>query len=54
MVPEAAVTTLPGQPNWRDEPEALDRLCDAGARQLHGPDRERRDIRTLNPPEEYL
>jgi hypothetical protein len=41
-------------PNWRDEPEALDRLCDAGAQQLHGPDGQRRDIRTINPPPEYL
>lgn len=54
MVQEAAVTTPPDQPNWRDQPAELDRLCDAGARQLHGPDSERRDIRTLNPPEEYL
>lgn len=51
---EAGVTVPPDGPNWRDHPAELDQLCDEGARRLYGPQPEHRDIRTLEPPEEYL
>jgi len=42
-------------PNWRDRPDELDRLCELGARQLHGRTAiYTRDITTITAPEEYL
>lgn len=42
------------QPTWRDDPDGLDRLCDEGARQLHGPIFEIRDIHTVTVTGELL
>ncbi|MGW1744529.1 hypothetical protein ACWCRD_02705 [Streptomyces sp. NPDC002092] len=42
------------QPNWRDDPDGLDRLCEAGARQLHGPQFEVRSVHTVQITESYL
>jgi hypothetical protein len=45
----------PCEPNWRDNPAELDRLCDAGARDLHGNTAtQTRRIATVTASEEYL
>lgn len=49
--PEPAAA--PG-PNWRDDPDGLDRLCEAGARQLHGPQFEVRDTENVTVIGELL
>lgn len=41
-------------PNWRNHPDQLDRLCQAGARELHGQQAVERDTDTIQPPQEYL
>jgi hypothetical protein len=41
-------------PNWRDNPAALDRLCQQGARELHGEQAEARDTDTIEPKGDYL
>lgn len=36
----------PAGPTWRDDPDALDQLCDLGAEALHEPaERQPRDLR---------
>lgn len=43
------------EPNWRDNPDALERLCEYGAQQLHGHPRPAdRDIRTVPLKGDYL
>jgi hypothetical protein len=39
-------------PTWRDDPDALDRLCDYGAEQLYGP--ADRPTQTITPDRRYL
>lgn len=41
-------------PNWRDNPDAHNALCDQGARELHGDQPTPRDVTTIQPPTEYL
>ncbi len=41
-------------PNWRDNPDALDRLCDAGARDLYGEYIPARDTETITTIGDYL
>jgi hypothetical protein len=42
------------EPNWRDAPAELDRLCDAGARDLHGEYAPPRDTETVTTTGDYL
>ena len=42
------------EPHWRDNPDALDALCEEGARDLHGEQAVPRDVTVIEPPEEYL
>lgn len=44
----------PCEPNWRDDPEALDRLYEIGARAFHDPHFGRRKVDTVTISEEYL
>jgi hypothetical protein len=46
--------TVSCDPNWRDQPDELDALCQQGARDLHGPAVVNRDIDDIEPPQEYL
>jgi len=48
------VTAPPAGPNWRDNPDAVAELCDQGARDLHGPQPDPRDIETVDTRGEYL
>ena len=41
-------------PNWRDDPDQLDQLCEEGARDLYGAQAGYRDTVTIHPPREYL
>lgn len=43
------------EPNWRTNPDELDRLCEIGAREFHGTTAIHcRDITTITAPQEYL
>ncbi|MEU4154790.1 hypothetical protein [Streptomyces antimycoticus] len=45
-------------PNWRDDPDALDRLCQRGAEALYGHQalaaQQTRHIETITPDRRYL
>ena len=41
-------------PNWRDQPDELDALCEDGARQLYGPAVATRDVDTVDLQGRYL
>ncbi|MEU9323240.1 hypothetical protein AB0D91_05410 [Streptomyces canus] len=42
------------EPNWRDQPDELARLCEQGRRDLHGEFIPARDVETVTASEEYL
>lgn len=41
-------------PNWRDNPDALDQLCEIGARAFHDPHFEHRNVDTVQLQGSYL